>query len=186
VIWPESQALWRDRMQRALNTRPAGLVLGAPWQLSLLQAGQRPALWAGPFCNVANAFTVAALREMGFQGAFVSPELGQADYMQLAAESALPLGIVLKGLWPLGIARTLPAALDAGKPLFSPRDEAAWVATHGENHWLFPNWELDLSAHQTQLRKAGYRTFAYLHEPLPQRVRLKKRPGLWNWQHGLT
>jgi putative protease len=186
VIWPESEALWRDLIQRALKARPAGLVLGAPWQLGLLQGGQRPALWAGPFCNVANAFTVATLREMGFQGAFVSPELGEGDYMQLAAESPLPLGIVLKGLWPLGIARVLSEALDAGKPFFSPREEAAWAVTHADSHWLFPNWELDLSAHQAQLRKAGYRAFAHLHEPVPQSVRLKKRQGLWNWRHGLA
>lgn len=186
VIWPASEAVWRDLVQRALKTRPAGLVLGAPWQLGLLQEDLKLALWAGPFCNVANPFAVETLREMGFQGAFVSPELGQSDYLQLPAESPLPLGIVLKGLWPLGIARVLPEALDPGKPFFSPRDEAGWAVTHGESHWLFPNWKLDLSAQQVQLRKAGYRTFAHLHEPLPQRVRLKKRPGLWNWQHGLT
>jgi putative protease len=186
VIWPDSEPSWRDLIQRALETRPDALVLGAPWQLGLLPSGVRADLWAGPFCNAANPFALEMLREMGFQGAFVSPELGQADYVQLAAESPLPLGIVLKGLWPLGIARDLPEALDAGRPFFSPREEAAWIATHGDCHWLFPTWELDLSPHQSQLRKAGYRAFAHLHEPVPQGVRLKKRQGLWNWRHGLA
>jgi putative protease len=186
VIWPESEATWRDLVGQALKTRPAGLVLGAPWQLGLMKQGGRPSLWAGPFCNVANPFAVETLRQMGFQGAFVSPELGQSDYLQLAAESPLPLGIVVKGLWPLAIARPLPEALDAGNPFFSPREEAAWAVAHGDSHWLFPNWELDLSAHQVQLRKAGYQIFVHLHEPVPQSIRLKKRPGLWNWQHGLA
>ncbi len=186
VIWPESEQRWRDLLKRALKTKPAGLVLNAPWQLSLLPNGVKAPIWAGPFCNAANAFALDALRGMGFQGAFVSPELGQADYVQLAAESPLPLGIVLRGLWPLGIARDLPTALDPGKPFFSPREEAAWAVTHEDSQWLFPTWELDLSAHQSLLRKAGYRTFAHLHEPVPQGVRLKKRQGLWNWRHGLS
>ena len=186
VIWPESERHWRELLLRALKTRPAGLVLGAPWQLGLVPNGARAPIWAGPFCNAANALALETLREMGFKGAFASPELGQADYVQLAAESPLPLGIVLKGLWPLGIARDLPTALDPGKPFFSPREEAAWAVTHEDSHWLFPTWELDLSAHQALLRKAGYRTFVHLHEPVPQGVRLKKRQGLWNWRHGLS
>lgn len=186
VIWPESEPRWRDLLKQALKTRPAGLVLNAPWQLGLLPNGIKAPIWAGPFCNAANAFALDALREMGFKGAFVSPELGQADYLQLAAESPLPLGIVLKGLWPLGIARDLPASLDPGKPFFSPREEAAWAVTHEDSHWLFPTWELDLSAHQGLLRKAGYRSFVHLHEPVPQGIRLKKRQGLWNWRHGLA
>ncbi len=185
VIWPESEQQWRKLIERALLNRPAALVLGAPWQLGLLPRKRTTAIWAGPFCNLANPFALESLRQMGFQGAFVSPELGQHDYLQVAAESPLPLGIVLRGLWPLGIARVLPDALEAGKPFYSPRDEAAWTATHGDCHWLFPTWELDLSAHQHQLRKAGYRIFAHLHEPVPQGIRLKKRQGWWNWRHGL-
>jgi putative protease len=186
VIWPDSETLWAGLVQRALKTRPHALVLGAPWQLGLLPSKLGATLWAGPFCNLANPFALETVRGLGFQGAFVSPELGQADYLQLAAESPLPLGIVIKGLWPLGIARDLPEALDSGRPFFSPREEAAWTATHGDCHWLFPTWELDLSPHRRMLRKAGYGTFAYLHEPVPKEIRLKKRQGLWNWRLGLA
>jgi putative protease len=47
---------------------------------------------------------------------------------------------------------------------------------------VYPNWKLDLRSHQKALERAGYKLFVYLIEPIPKDVKLKKRPGLWNWE----
>lgn len=67
------------------------------------------------------------------------------------------------------------------EPFQSPRGEQFWSRTYGRLVWTFPNWELDLSAKWAELEKAGYALFARLHEPVPDKVALKDRPGLWNW-----
>jgi len=37
-----------------------------------------------------------------------------------------------------------------------------------------------------QLQRAGYSLFLHLHEPVPKDIRLKRRPGVWNWTIGLS
>jgi putative protease len=54
------------------------------------------------------------------------------------------------------------------------------------NYWVFPNWKLDLSPKRAALKRAGYRLFVRLTEPVPKAVKLKNRPGLWNWDLGLA
>jgi putative protease len=45
---------------------------------------------------------------------------------------------------------------------------------------------IDLRAQKRILEKSGYRLFIHLKEPIPRQVQLKKRPGLWNWNIGLS
>ena len=121
------------------------------------------------------------MKALGFAGAIVSPELGSKGYIQLARQRPLALGIVLSGNWPLCVSRTKAQSLKINESFNSPRGEAAWLARHGNDYWMYPNWKLDLRAHQKTLKQAGYSLFVHLNEPLPKKVKLKRRPGLWNW-----
>ena len=58
----------------------------------------------------------------------------------------------------------------------------AWAVPHDSLYWVFPNWELDLREQTETLRRAGYRLFVHLVEPVPPTVKRKDRPGLWNWE----
>jgi putative protease len=186
VIWPDDEADWRDLLAAAVRKRARRFVLNAPWQIALFPDAGAGEFWAGPFCNLGNPFALQAAAKMGLAGAIVSPELGGDDLLALPAASPLPLGIVVSGNWPLCVSRIAPDGLEPGVPAFSPKGEAAWAAAHGPDTWVFPNWPVDLSDHQKALQKAGYRLFVRLREPVPEGVRIKKRPGLWNWSHGLS
>jgi putative protease len=181
VVWPESENELGDLVEMALKKGSRRFVLNAPWQVALFKRQKGFHLWAGPFCNLANPLAVAALEPLGFSGAVVSPELGREDYLQLPRHSALPLGIVIAGSWPLCVARTLTEEIKANKAFSSPRGEQAWVAEYDRNYWVYPNWKMDLRSHKNLLQKAGYKLFVELVEPIPKGVKLKKRKGLWNW-----
>ena len=142
-------------------------------------------LWAGPFCNAANPLAISMLKRMGFSGVIVSPELGQADYLALPERSPLPLGIVLSGCWPLSISRIAPESMLAEEPILSPKGEICFFKHVDQTVWVYPNWEIHLEAHRKTLEEAGYRLFIHLKEPIPKGIFLKRRPGLWNWEHGL-
>lgn len=142
-------------------------------------------LWAGPFCNAANPLAISMLKQMGFSGVIVSPELGQSDYLVLPERSSLPLGIVLSGFWPLSISRIAPESMHAEEPILSPKGEVCFLKHVNQTVWVYPNWELHLEAHRKTLEKAGYRMFLHLKELIPKGIVLKKRPGLWNWENGL-
>ena len=79
----------------------------------------------------------------------------------------------------------LSEAIDPGQPFTSPRGEQAWVRRYDDTVWVFPNWKLDLGGQRRVLEKAGYQWLVHLEEPLPKTVKLKDRPGLWNWNIGL-
>jgi putative protease len=118
---------------------------------------------------------------LGFHGAIVSPELGAEDYLQLPQNSPIPLGIVIAGNWPLCVARTLSMECQQHRTFTSPRGEQAWAVRHGSDYWIYPNWQLDLRSHKKALHKSGYAFGINLIEPLPKKVKMKKRKGLWNW-----
>ena len=122
---------------------------------------------------------------MGFSGAIASPELGREGYFQLARQRSLPLGIVMSGNWPLCVSRTKAQNLKIDEPFASPKGEYNWLAQYGRDYWLYPNWKLDLQMHKAELQQTGYSLFVYLNEPVPKAVKLKKRPGLWNWKISL-
>ena len=142
-------------------------------------------VWAGPFCNIANPLAIEHLASAGFSGVIVSPELGSGDYSRVAENSILPVGIVVAGNWPLCISRTLVADLKTGSSFRSPRGEESWVARYGSDYWTFPNWTVNLDQHRHMLLKSGFYLFFILNVPIPKVVKIKKRPGLWNWRLNL-
>ncbi len=185
VIWPDEEEVFSRLINRALKNRCRNFVLNAPWQITLFPSDPQLHLWAGPFCNTTNDLAVEMLSFMGFSGVIVSPELGKSDYTKLPAKSPLPIGIVVGGNWPLCISRNISEAIDTEKPFVSPKGEQAWIRKYGANYWIYPNWPINLTPVQEQLKKIGYRLFIHMEEPVPDSVRIKKRQGLWNWDIGL-
>jgi len=186
VIWPEEEVNWKSRINAISKKNSQNFVLNAPWQIAFFKNPKNVNLWAGPFCNAGNALAVAKLAALGFNGVIVSPELGASDIMNLPKQSPQPLGIVISGNWPLCIARTLTEQMETDTPFISPKGEQAWVTKYESNYWIYPNWMIDLKGQRRKLEKAGYSLFIHLKEPVPRKVRLKERPGLWNWNIGLS
>lgn len=191
VVWPDDEQKWKRMLDVVLRQGGRTFVLNMPWQLALFEGlgpvrGPELVFWAGPFCNTANPAALSVLSRMGFAGAVVSPELGAQDLLALPGRSPLPLGVVTGGNWPLCVSRSISPDLQTASEFTSPKGEAAWARNVGGDTWLFPNWRLDLTTHLQDLRQAGYALFVTLEEPLPRAVRLKNRPGEWNWKHGLT
>lgn len=182
ALFPEDEAAVREQVHSARGRGSRFFVLNDPWQVALFAPGStQPTLWAGPFCNLANPLALETAAGLGFNGAIVSPELAAADFLKLPQRSPLPLGVVVGGNWPLCVARVVSAGLRLESPLRSPKGEDAWAVRHGPLYWVFPNWELDLREQTETLRRAGYRLFVHLAEPLPPPVNRKHRPGFWNW-----
>jgi len=142
-------------------------------------------LWAGPFCNITNTLAIDSLADLGFTGVIVSPELGRKNYLQLPEHSSLPLGIVISGNWPLSISRFLSKNVKTEKLFSSPKGEQAWVKKYGSDFWVYPDWKLDIRDKKEMLEKAGYSFFVHIIELLPEGIKMKKRPGLWNWDLNL-
>ena len=185
VIWPDDEKNWKSSIRRAIKKGCINFVLNAPWQVIFFADNKKLNLWAGPFCNIANLLAIESLANMGFNGAIVSPELGKQDYTGLPAKSPLPLGIIISGNWPLCVSRTISDDLTSEMLFNSPKGEQAWAKRYGSNIWIYPNWQIDLTRNRAMLKKQGYSMFVHLTEPLPKGVKLKKRPGLWNWEVGL-
>lgn len=185
VVWPKEGAALKKTVAELHKKGACKFVLNGPWQTAFFKNVQGLKLWAGPFCNLTNPLAIATAAKLGFSGVVVSPELGRQDYLALAKESPLPLGMVISGNWPLCIARTLNETLGTQQPFLSPKKEAAFVRHYGQNFWVFPAWELDLSRQRQFLQKAGVALFCHLIEPWPRHIKKKKRPGNWNWNIGL-
>jgi len=184
IIWPEEEAAFAEHLEDVERLGGRRFVLGAPWQRALLSS--RAEAWAGPFCHAANALCLAALADFGLAGAFASFELDGESLLALPGSSPLPMGVVVGGMLPACVARVRADSIRDGEPLISPKGEVFWTQRHGSLFWTYPNWELDLSAHQQELLGAGYQVFATLHEWVPKTVPRKERPGLWNWEVGLV
>jgi putative protease len=185
VLWPARQADLTALIDRLIRNGVRRFVLNAPWQLSLFTGAKGLDLWAGPFCNLANPLALQTLKQTGFTGAFVSLEMGREDFLALPRLSPLPLGVVVAGLWPLCLARGRAEDLRIDQPFKSPKGEQAWVTRHNDNYWVYPNWHLDLLQQQPELARAGYRWFVQMAEPLPKGIKIKPRPGVWNYKLGL-
>ncbi len=181
VIWPNEEKAWTECLDNMVRLGAKLFVLNAPWQLGLFAKPERCTFWAGPMCNTANPLALAELARMGFAGAFVSPELDREGFLELPGVSPLPLGILVKGVHPLCVSRIRSENLREREPFQSPKGEQFWSRTYGQLVWTFPNWPLDLSEKWSELERAGYTVLARLHEPVPEKVTLKERQGLWNW-----
>jgi putative protease len=185
ALWPSEEDQTASRIEHLLRKGCRRFVLNAPWQMAFFPDSKRLSLWAGPFCNVANPLALNQVKTLGFSGALVSPELGVEDFLTLPKQSPLPLGLVLSGDFPLSISRVLSDRLKEGRVFESPRGEAAWAGRFDSNYWVYPNWRINLNPFRRQLEQAGYRSFIHLNESVPTHIRLKDRPGVWNWHLGL-
>ena len=184
-IWPEDEAEFKSQIIQLLQKGCVRFVLNAPWQIAFFRNPQKLSLWAGPFCNLSNPLSINQIKSYGFSGAIVSPELGQKDCLSLPRQSPLPLGIVVSGNWPLCISRILSDRLKADRLFQSPKGEMAWASFSDSNYWIYPNWKLDLTAFHKELEQAGYQCFVHLIELVPRFIKMKDRPGYWNWKINL-
>ena len=137
-------------------------------------------LTAGPFCNIANAATIALLKRMGYDFAIVSPELSRDDFLLLPRQSSLPLGFVLEGFWPMGLSRHDTMYLKSNMPFESPKGEQFWTRKYGQNLWIYPAWPMDLTNHKAELEHAGYSFFVKLEENCPSEQERKSSEFNWN------
>lgn len=185
VIWPSEEERYRRVVAEAVERGAREFVLNAPWQVGLFESVEGLSLTSGPFCNLASGNAAAQYGRIGFSAVFASPELSGEELLSLPGRSPLPLGIVTGGFWPLGITRILAGEVRLEEPILSPRGEAAFVRKIGGNHWIYPAWELDLSAHRKELEHAGYAIFATLREPWPRFLENAPRTSVFNWSNGL-
>ena len=182
VIWPNEEKDFLDILELILKRGGKRFVLNAPWQTSLFGRKRREMeLWAGPFCNITNPLALGKLKDLGFDGAVVSPELSGEDILRLPRTSPLPLGIVTNGLWPLGISRTMNPDVKSCEPIVSPKGEICFVTRYGQNFWIYPNWELDLREKEELLVKVGYMQLIHMREPMPKSIERKERGCVFNW-----
>ena len=70
------------------------------------------------------------------------------------------------------------------EPIVSPKGEICFVTRYGQNHWMYPNWELDLSEKEELLVKVGYLQIIHMREPMPKTIERKERGGMFNWEIG--
>ncbi|MDR0827564.1 MAG: U32 family peptidase [Desulfovibrio sp.] len=185
VIWPDEERQWQHLVHALVRDGARHIVCNTPWQIAFFPKTENLALCAGPFCNLANASALEAMRKLGFSAAIVSPEPGQDDLLALPAQSPLPLGIVISGFWPVGIARHKAELIQSRLPFMSPRGEEFFLRRYGENAWIYPSWPLDLSARKNALEEAGYLHFIHMEEHAPQNISTRPRPGDFNWDIGL-
>ncbi|MFP4399823.1 MAG: U32 family peptidase [Desulfonatronovibrio sp.] len=185
VIWPDAEEKWHELISYLQKNRAVNFVLGSPWQLGLFDQTRKLNLWAGPFCNITNQAHLKVLKDMGFAGAVLSPELSRDDYLKLGSLASIPVGMIIQGLWPVCVSRTFAREARPIAVFESPKKEIFWTARHDENYYTFPNWEINLTGHEDELRRAGFSLFLRTKEPLPKKMELKERPGLWNWNQGL-
>jgi len=184
VIWPDEEEHVLRLLRDALKSGGRYFVCNAPWQTALFRQERAPEelrLVAGPFCNTANAAALAELARMGFAGALVSPELPAEDLLALPRQSCLPLGLVLSGHWPMGIARHKPTGAKDNEPFRSPMREVFWLRAYGQNVWVYAGWPLDLTGKRQELEAAGYSFFAHMPENPPQKLPEARRSSLFNW-----
>ncbi|GAB6125293.1 peptidase U32 family protein [Humidesulfovibrio idahonensis] len=185
VIWPNEEERYKRLVGEALERGARIFVLNAPWQVGFFAERKDIRLIGGPFCNLASAHTAAQYASLGMESVFVSPELSGPELLSLPRHSPVPLGIVMGGFWPLGITRILAEEVRLEEPILSPRGEVAFVRKIANNHWIYPGWELDLSAHRRELEQAGYAMYATLREPWPRFLETAPRTSVFNWDQGL-
>ncbi len=181
VIWPEEEKGMKRLIEQMCRNGATQFVCNAPWQIELFPKREELDIMAGPFCNAANVAHISMLKEMGFSLAFVSPELPGEDLLALPEISPLPLGFVMEGFWPVGIARFGLLGVKANEPFVSPKGEIFWARNYGSNVWLYPAWPLNFTEKRSALENAGYNMFVRIVEHSPQSLPTLRRDGLFNW-----
>ncbi len=181
VIWPEEEKGFKRLIDQMCRNGATQFVCNAPWQIELFDRKEDMDIMAGPFCNVANVAHISILKDMGFSLAFVSPELPSEDILALPQVSPLPLGFVMEGFWPVGIARFGLLGVKANEPFVSPKGEIFWARNYGANVWLYPAWPLNFTEKRNALESAGYNMFVRIAEHAPHNLPTLRRDGLFNW-----
>ena len=181
VLFPEEEKICQNYIKTAIKKGAKNFMLNAPWQISLFDNPHRLNLWAGPFCNITNGLAMEMLKQKGFSGAIVSPELESQTLLSLPQSSSLPLGAVCRANWPMAISRIAAPDLNIGKGFKSPMGELAWTSKFNATYHTFPNWFLDLSSKTQELQQAGFVMLVNIFENIPKGIRMKPRPGTWNW-----
>ncbi len=138
VIWPNEEAEIQKTIDICLSGGGRDFVLNAPWQIAMFPKDDRLRFHAGPFCNVSNPLTVAELADMGFSSAYVSPELARDDFLALPAASPIPLGVIISGMWPLGISRIMADEANLMSPMYSQKKKSAGLASTGKATGYIP------------------------------------------------
>lgn len=180
-IFPEEEKAYQQNIDELLASGARKFILNAPWQISLFKSPEKYNLWAGPFCNISNTLTLTWLKDMGFSGAIVSPELDRDTFLSLPENSMLPLGVLIFGNWPIAVSKIVSQDLELNQLFFSPKGEGAWIEKFFGYYAVFPQWCLDLREKRKELQDAGYTMFTHMEQKLPKGIQLKNRPGLWNW-----
>ena len=182
VIWPDEDKRYRSLIKEAVRKGAREFVLNAPWQAAYFTDRKSAILVAGPFCNAANRLSLKVLKDLGCSSAYVSPELSAEDVELISRNPPLPLGMVVKGMWPFGIARFLAEDVRFDDPLKSPMNETAFVRRYGQNNWIYPAWELDLTGEFKAITRMGFKSLVTMVEPWPRAVPRPKRTSTFNWK----
>lgn len=185
VVWPNEEEALTRTLRMAVRKGARHFVCNSPWQRALFAEPEKLSLTAGPFCNLANGAALYAMSRLGFVAAIVSPELSGEELLALPSQSALPLGIVTSGWWPMGISRFSTAGVKPQQLFTSPKGEEFWYRQYGQNAWIYPAWPLDIGEKQSLLEQAGYTTFITLQEHPPYALKEPKRTSQFNWDLGL-
>ncbi|QJB58240.1 U32 family peptidase [Pseudodesulfovibrio sp. zrk46] len=182
VIWPDEDKRFRSLIREAVKKGAREFVINAPWQAAYFEDRKNVTLVAGPFCNATNRLSLNVLKNLGCSSAIITPELTEGDIFELAQNPPMPLGFVHKGLWPFGISRFLAESVRYEEAIKSPMKETLFVRKYGQNNWIYPGWELDLSGEFKRLERAGYKQFITMHEDWPRAVPRPKRTSTFNWK----
>ncbi len=184
VIWQNEDEQYARLVQEALRKGAQTFVLNSPWQVQYFN-DTKSYLIAGPFNNITNAASIITFKDLGFNAAIVSPELSSEDFLALPKQSVLPLGILISGCFPMGLARHKLMGLKANENFQSPMREQFWARHYGQNLWIYPNWLLDISDHAQELEKSGYSFFVRMDEAYPHDLKLAERTSDFNWNNTL-
>lgn len=182
VIWPDEDKKYRSLIKEAVKKGAREFVLNAPWQAAYFEDRKNAILVAGPFCNASSRLSLKILKDLGCSSAIISPELPADDIFELAQNPPMPLGFVIKGMWPFGVARFLAESVRLDEPIKSPMHEVMFVRKHNQNNWIYPAWELDLSGEYRSLDRAGFKSFITIREEWPRAVPRPKRTSTFNWK----
>jgi putative protease len=171
VIWPEDEDRWKNMIKNLISKGHKFFILNSFYHIGLIDT-KKVDVWLGPFANVANLQAIYMARWMGFKGVVVSIELSKQEYIELATNSPLPLGVFIKGIWPYTTSRTKHPELHLDTLYLSPKKEGLWVKEIGANYYVFPDRLIDLTHKRRELKKAGYKLFLEFLNPIPKCIQL--------------
>lgn len=183
VVWHEDEHSFRSLIKAVCRNGATHFVCNEFMQYDLLPESTTKIL--GPFCNIANVGTLHLAKECGYKRAIVSMELNKDDLSLLVQQSPMPLGVVTKGYFPIGITRFSPEGISLDASFSSALREDFWVKKYGSSYWFYPAWELDLSAVENELIAMGYSFFVHITEYAPKGVTIVRKQSTFNWHLSL-